>query len=57
MGKRMPDRDNTSGVAVKTVFDLSAQTYDCARWQLIPCFDEFYGTALALIRFSPGASF
>jgi hypothetical protein len=27
---------------IKQVFDKSAQTYDRARRQLIPCFDEFY---------------
>ncbi|HIJ91744.1 MAG: methyltransferase domain-containing protein [Desulfobulbaceae bacterium] len=35
--------------AVKTVFDEAAKTYDRARRQLIPCFDDFYGTALELI--------
>jgi len=34
---------------VKTAFDAAAQTYDRARRQLIPCFDDFYGTALSLI--------
>lgn len=46
-----------NGVGVKTAFDASAQTYDRARRQLIPCFDEFYATALARIPFSPDASF
>lgn len=43
--------------AVKTAFDGGAQTYDRARRQLIPCFDDFYGTALALIPNQPQASF
>jgi len=43
--------------AVKTAFDEGAQTYDRARRQLIPCFDDFYGTALALIPHQPQASF
>ena len=34
---------------VKTVFDAAAFTYDRARRQLIPCFDEFYGTVLELL--------
>ena len=43
--------------AVKTAFDEGAQTYDRARRQLIPCFDDFYSTALALIPHQPQASF
>lgn len=35
------------------VFNRTAQTYDRARRQLIPCFDDFYGTALNLIPFKP----
>lgn len=42
---------------VKTAFDEAAQTYDRARRQLIPCFDDFYGTALALIPNQPQDSF
>lgn len=42
---------------VKTAFDEGAQTYDRARRQLIPCFDDFYGTALALIPLRPHANF
>lgn len=37
--------------AIKTGFDASASTYDQARRQLIPCFDEFYRTALSLIPY------
>ncbi|MFA6900363.1 MAG: class I SAM-dependent methyltransferase [Desulfurivibrionaceae bacterium] len=43
--------------AVKTAFDEAAQTYNRARRQLIPCFDDFYGTALALIPHQPEAHF
>ncbi len=46
-----------SMTAVKTAFDEAAQTYDRARRQLIPCFDDFYGTALALIPHQPQTSF
>lgn len=46
-----------SMTAVKTAFDEGAQTYDRARRQLIPCFDDFYGTALALIPHQPAANF
>ena len=31
------------------VFDITAQSYDAPRAKLIPCFDRFYGTTLALI--------
>ena len=34
---------------VKEAFDKGAKAYDSARKQLVPCFDEFYGTALDLI--------
>src|SRR5262245_23687428 len=36
---------------VKTLFDKAAQSYDQSRRQLVPCFDDFYGTALELIPF------
>ncbi|MFA7347741.1 MAG: methyltransferase domain-containing protein [Desulfurivibrionaceae bacterium] len=42
---------------VKTAFDEGAQTYDRARRQLIPCFDDFYSTALTLIPHQPQATF
>lgn len=35
--------------SAEELFDRTAQTYDRARRQLVPCFDDFYGTALALI--------
>ena len=46
-----------SMAAVKTAFDEGAQTYDRARRQLIPCFDDFYTTALALIPHQLQADF
>jgi tRNA (cmo5U34)-methyltransferase len=36
-------------VSVREAFDKGAKDYDSARKQLIPCFNEFYGTALDLI--------
>jgi len=36
-------------MSVKEAFDKGAREYDSARKQLVPCFDEFYGTALDLI--------
>lgn len=38
-------------VSVKSLFDKAAQTYDRARCQLVPCFDDFYGTVLDLIPY------
>lgn len=37
--------------AIKTGFDASATTYDQARRQLIPCFDDFYRSVLELIPY------
>jgi tRNA (cmo5U34)-methyltransferase len=36
--------------SVKQMFDAAAGEYDRERRQLIPCFDDFYGTALSLIE-------
>lgn len=33
-------------------FNATARDYDAARRRLIPCFDDFYGAALALLPFS-----
>jgi tRNA (cmo5U34)-methyltransferase len=33
--------------AIKTAFDTTADAYDRARRQLVPCFDEFYRVAVA----------
>lgn len=35
---------------VGELFDRGAADYDRLRRQLIPCFDDFYGTALSLVR-------
>lgn len=39
-------------LSIKQAFDDGARDYDAARKQLIPCFDDFYGTAVELIPFS-----
>jgi len=36
--------------SVKRLFDAAARDYDRQRRMLIPCFDDFYGTALALVE-------
>jgi len=41
---------------VKDAFDTTAGTYDRARRQLVPCFDDFYRTALELIPFPADAA-
>jgi tRNA (cmo5U34)-methyltransferase len=43
-------------MGVKETFDGAAAGYDAARRQLIPCFDGFYGMALDLLLFAPGAA-
>ena len=40
-------------MSVREVFDRSAREYDAARRRLVPCFDDFYGTALEAIPFAP----
>ena len=40
----------------RQVFDGAAAGYDALRRQLIPCFDAFYGMALDLLGFGPGAA-
>ncbi|MEK7248179.1 MAG: hypothetical protein AAB092_06865 [Chloroflexota bacterium] len=35
---------STSYRGVKEAFDAAATTYDALRRQLIPCFDDYYGT-------------
>lgn len=37
-----------SSPTIRTAFDAAARCYDGERRQLIPCFDDFYGTAVAL---------
>jgi len=44
-------------MSIKQAFDSAAHNYDQARKQLIPCFDEFYKTALELIPFDAAEKF
>jgi len=37
---------------IKAGFDKGAKDYDGARKQLIPCFDDFYGTAVDVLPFT-----
>jgi tRNA (cmo5U34)-methyltransferase len=37
---------------VKAAFDASASSYDALRRQLIPCFDDFYGTVARVMPFA-----
>ena len=39
-------------MSIKRAFDIGARDYDAARKQLIPFFDEFYGTAVKIIPFN-----
>lgn len=39
--------------SAQTVFDRTAATYDAARAKLIPPYERFYGTAVALLPFVP----
>lgn len=41
---------------IQTIFDNAAQIYDQTRRQYIPCFDDFYGTALELIPYPRDAA-
>ena len=38
---------------VREAFDRSAQIYDRGRRQLVPCFDDFYSTAIERLPFGP----
>lgn len=42
---------------VKAEFDRAARTYDSVRRQLIPCFDDFYGTVARILPFGPDDTF
>jgi tRNA (cmo5U34)-methyltransferase len=42
-------------LAVRRAFDAGASTYDAARRRLVPCFDAFYGAALAELPAAPAA--
>jgi tRNA (cmo5U34)-methyltransferase len=41
--------------SAQAVFDRTAATYDAARVRLIPPYERFYGTAVALLSFDPSA--
>ena len=41
---------------VKSAFDAAAPAYDRLRRQLIPCFDDFYGSAVETLPFPRGAA-
>jgi tRNA (cmo5U34)-methyltransferase len=43
--------------AIGKAFAAGADTYDRARRKLVPCFDDFYRTALELLPFAPDARF
>jgi tRNA (cmo5U34)-methyltransferase len=43
----------TAAPSAHTVFDRTAATYDAARARLIPPYQRFYSTAVALIPFEP----
>jgi tRNA (cmo5U34)-methyltransferase len=43
--------------AVRKAFAAGAESYDRARRKLVPCFDEFYRTALAMLPFAPDDRF
>lgn len=40
-------------MSIKQAFNNCAKDYDLTRKQLIPCFDDFYGTALEIIKAQP----
>ena len=42
---------------VRKAFAVGAGTYDRARRKLVPCFDDFYRTAIELLPFAPDAHF
>jgi tRNA (cmo5U34)-methyltransferase len=46
-----------NAIDVGALFDAGAQDYDRTRRQYIPCFDEFYGTALQLLPANHDAPF
>ena len=45
-----------TGAAIKASFDGAAAVYDRARRQLVPCFDDFYGTAVESIPYGRDAA-
>ena len=44
-------------MTVKEIFDAGAAQYDAQRRKVIPCFDDFYDTAVALIPFKAEDAF
>jgi tRNA (cmo5U34)-methyltransferase len=42
-----------TALSARTVFDRSSATYDAARVKLIPPYERFYSTAVALLPFNP----
>ena len=44
-------------MTVKHIFDAAAEDYDGQRWKVIPCFDDFYRTAVDMIPFEPEDAF
>ncbi len=46
----------TGAQRVQTVFERTSSTYDAARARLIPPYARFYGAAVDLLEFDPGAS-
>jgi tRNA (cmo5U34)-methyltransferase len=42
--------------AIKDAFGLTAREYDRARRQLVPCFDDFYRSAVESLPFPPDAA-
>jgi tRNA (cmo5U34)-methyltransferase len=39
---------------IESLYDRAAKDYDRARRQLVPCFDDFYGTVLDLVPYERG---
>lgn len=44
-------------MTIKELFDRCAESYEQDRPKLVPCFDEFYGTVIRLLPFSPSDRF
>lgn len=40
-------------MSIRDAFDRAAESYDAVRRQLIPCFDDFYGTVLDVLEEVP----
>jgi len=54
MTKDIADADRAAAIAAG--FDAGASTYDAARARLIPCYERFYSSAMALLPFARDAS-